>query len=256
MTGQPAQPAARSDTGPPTGEPSTGAPRPGQPPPRHQHHREPRGPHPGAVRQLTMQPVPIPASPARRPAETSHQSGRRRATVAHLLAEECRTSVAGGHDATNESVRNLNTSLKARGARRAPMARPLRARAQPARNLMTWESPAGQARCIRRKPPSWCGHSALAPSAHGGRPPGGSPGQPPAPARKLQPPHLPVRVCARKSRYSRPTDPEALTRSPRWKRLAEGRNAGGSSHPRSRSLSEPPGTRQGRLTATLRAALD
>jgi hypothetical protein len=28
---------------------------------------------------------------------------------------------------------------------------------------------------------AWCGHSALAPSAHGGRPPGGSPGLRPAP---------------------------------------------------------------------------
>ena len=34
---------------------------------------------------------------SRRPAETSHQSGRNTARVADQLAEECRTSVAGGH---------------------------------------------------------------------------------------------------------------------------------------------------------------
>jgi len=43
------------------------------------------------------------------------------------------------------------------------------------------------------KAPPWCGHSALAPSAHGGRPPG-SPGHRPVPAlRRHVPPGSPPR---------------------------------------------------------------
>jgi len=41
---------------------------------------------------------------------------------------------------------------------------------------------------------AWYGHSALAPSAHGGRPPGGSPGHRPVPAlRRHDPPGSPPR---------------------------------------------------------------
>jgi hypothetical protein len=85
-------------------------------------------------------------------------------------------------DADLEPARTISTSFK--GARSAPRADG----ASSPRGTATWQgarwragSSGGQARYAHREPPPWCGHSALAPAAHGGRPPGGSPRHWPAP---------------------------------------------------------------------------
>ena len=55
------------------------------------------------------------------PAETSHQSGRKRASVADQLAEECRTSVAGGHcDYHVRAVTTFSTASRAHLRRASP----------------------------------------------------------------------------------------------------------------------------------------
>lgn len=81
----------------------------------------------------------------------------------------------------------LHYQLKARGARRAPLARPLRARTRPGERTR-W---AGAMRPMEQ--PLRCGQSALAPSAHGGRPPDGNPGTGP---RRLTAAMSADRACA------------------------------------------------------------
>src|SRR5690349_13922155 len=119
---------------------------------------------------------------SRRPAETSHQSGRNTATVAHLLAEECRTSVAGGHNTRCRSGDNYLYVFKgARSAPRAYGATSPRESATWQGNLVTY-GVAWRTGALRPQgSPPWCGHSALAPVAHGGVASGGSPRHWPVP---------------------------------------------------------------------------
>jgi hypothetical protein len=75
-----------------------------------------------------------------------------------------------------DAVRTFFTSLKARGARRAPMARPLRESTTGRGNPMDVQCRrAGGPATPTGTPLLRCGHSALAPSAHGGRPPAAAP---------------------------------------------------------------------------------
>jgi hypothetical protein len=73
---------------------------------------------------------------------------------------------------------------------------------------------------------AWCGHSALAPSAHGGRPPGGSPGTGP---RKFLPSRSARRAAADGAHPPERHDPKA------WQDHRRGRCASPvmtSGHPR------------------------
>jgi len=149
-------------------------------------------------------------------------------------------------------VRTFTTASRARGARRAPVARPLRTRARRAWRTRDLRDRRRRARRARGNPPLRCGHSALAPAAHGGRPPDDSPGHWPA----LAPAVTAIRSricqgatghgdCGPRARQDHRCDERATKPQHRW-----------TSHPRPRSLFDPSGTRQGRLAAALRAALD